>query len=294
MQRREVKMKHQRNSAKTVGIVGMGLIGGSLGLDLQEMGYQVHGLVNKNQTAEKALARGLAQKVSIDPKVLANCDLIVLALPIQTLLNPDPTLFKALPPKAVVTDVGSVKGPILNVWEKLHPRFVASHPMAGTSESGVSAGLKGLFRNRPWIATPSINTEPEALEEVHNLAKAVGSRWLTSSANLHDKAVALISHLPVLISAALLKTLENEQDKKVFDLATTLASSGFADTTRVGGGNPALGTSMAAHNTDEILNFFSSYYASLKELEQHILQGNWMSLHDELTRTEAIRKIVFK
>ena len=273
----------------TVGIVGLGLIGGSLGLDLQALGCQVVGLVHRSSTAERALERHLVHQVSTDPVILRDCELIILALPIESLLDPDPGLVAALPPDAVVTDVASVKAPVLEVWRDRHRRFVASHPMAGTAESGVDAGLSGLFRGRPWVATPELATDAEALALVAQLARALGSHWLTATAPCHDQAVALISHVPVLVSAALLRAAGSERDPSVRELACQLASSGFADTTRVGAGNPALGTAMAARNTDAVLRGLAAYRWSLEQLEGAILAGNWAQLERELEHTRALR-----
>ena len=197
---------------KRVGIVGLGLIGGSLGLDLQAKGWDVQGLVHRSVTAERAKERGLVSDVSTDPACLAGCDLVILALPIPLLLHPEPSLLEALPAEAVVTDVGSVKQPVLEAWRDRHPRFVASHPMAGTALAGVEAGIKGLFRGRPWIATQDQKTDASALAMVQSLALSLGSHWLTAAAAQHDQAVALISHMPVLVSAALLRAVGDERD----------------------------------------------------------------------------------
>ncbi|MFL0768929.1 MAG: prephenate/arogenate dehydrogenase [Prochlorococcus sp.] len=287
-------MDQQIRPSGCVGVVGLGLIGGSLGLDLQQLGWRVNGLVHRSLTAERAMARGLVDEVSLDPKSLSNCELILLALPLQQLLNPDPALVDALPRNAVVTDVGSVKAPVLEIWRDLHPRFVASHPMAGTAEAGVDAGFQGLFAGRPWVATPETQTEPEAIETVHQLAVSLGSDWFTAEASIHDQAVALISHLPVLVSAALLRVLGEERDPAVRDLAMGLASSGFADTTRVGGGNPLLGTAMAATNTAAVLRGLAAYRWSLEQLEEAVLAGNWSQLQAELERTQALRPSFLK
>ena len=136
-------MEQNKKPSLCAGVVGLGLIGGSLGLDLQALGWKVNGLVHRSSTADRARARGLAHLVSTDPGILADCDLVILALPLAQLLNPDPNLLKALPAAAVVTDVGSVKMPVLELWRDLHPRFVASHPMAGTAEAREEPGLRG-------------------------------------------------------------------------------------------------------------------------------------------------------
>ena len=275
--------------AGCIGIVGLGLIGGSIGLDLRSHGVEVQGLVHRQQTADRALARGLVSAVSTDPRCLQRCDLVVLALPIPALLQPDPALVDALPRNAVITDVGSVKQPVLDRWKPLHPRFVASHPMAGTALAGVEAGQRDLFRSRPWIATPDAGTEPEALARVQGLASQLGSQWFTAAASQHDQAVALISHMPVLVSAALLRTAGDERDPEIRQLAQALASSGFADTSRIGAGNPELGVAMASSNREAVLKALATYRWSLEQLEDAVLQNNWDQLRRELSRTQELR-----
>ena len=276
-------------SKGSVGIVGLGLIGGSLGLDLRALGWSVQGLVHRTATAERALERGLVDAVSTNPACLSSCDLVILSLPIPALLAPESTLLEAIPESAVVTDVGSVKQPVLEVWRSLHPRFVASHPMAGTASAGVEAGQSGLFRGRPWIATPEAGTDPTAVEVVRTLAHDLGSQWHMASAEQHDQAVALISHMPVLVSAALLRTAGDERDPEIRQLAQSLASSGFADSTRIGGGNPDLGVAMASSNSAAVLKALAAYRWSLEQLEDAVLRNNWQQLHRELQRTQSLR-----
>jgi arogenate dehydrogenase (NADP+) len=277
-----------------VGIVGLGLIGGSLGLDLRAQGLEVRALVHREATAERARERGLADAVATDPAVLKGCGLIVLALPLDRLLGPDPALRAALPAEAVVTDVGSVKQPVLERWGRWHPRFVASHPMAGTAQAGVEAGVEGLFTGRPWVATPASAplpaTDPAALDLVQQLAQAVGARWLTCDAAAHDQAVALISHMPVLVSAALLQAADRGgSEAGAQELVRQLASSGFADTSRIGGGNPELGTLMAVSNRAAVLQGLAQYRRQLEALETLVQRENWTALHAELSRCQALR-----
>jgi arogenate dehydrogenase (NADP+) len=231
----------------------------------------------------------LVDAVSTDPACLSSSDLVILSLPIPALLAPESTLLESIPGSAVVTDVGSVKQPVLEVWRSLHPRFVASHPMAGTASAGVEAGQAGLFRGRPWIATPEAGTDPAALDVVRSLAQCLGSRWHTASAEQHDQAVALISHMPVLVSAALLRTAGDERDPEIRQLAQSLASSGFSDSTRIGGGNPDLGVAMASSNSAAVLKALAAYRWSLEQLEDAVLRNNWQQLHRELQRTQSLR-----
>ncbi|MFZ9849747.1 MAG: prephenate/arogenate dehydrogenase [Vulcanococcus sp.] len=273
-----------------VGIVGLGLIGGSLGLDLRARGSEVRALVHREATAERARQRGLADAVSTDAHVLQGCGLIVLALPLDRLLDPGEALRAALPAEAVVTDVGSVKRPVLERWQRWHPRFVASHPMAGTAQAGVEAGVEGLFSARPWVGTPGVATDPEALAAVRELAEALGADWLECDADAHDQAVALISHMPVLVSAALLQSADQGGAAAgAAQLVRRLASSGFADTSRIGGGNPELGTLMARCNRPAVLQALAAYRQQLDALEALVQGEDWGPLHAALSRCQALR-----
>jgi arogenate dehydrogenase (NADP+) len=282
-----------------VGVVGLGLIGGSIALDLRARGVEVRALVHRTATARRARQRALADRVATDPAVLAECRLVVLALPLDQLLEPAPDLLAALPAAAVITDVGSVKAPVLERWQPLHQRFVASHPMAGTTQAGVEAGVRDLFVDRPWLATPGPGTDPEALAQVRALALALGARWHCCGAAAHDQAVALISHLPVLVSAALLLAADRGAAADAAAVAAAdelpalvraMASSGFADTTRVGGGNPQLGTLMARHNRQALLAALGHYRQALASLEQQVNSAAWPQLQEQLEGCRRLRQ----
>ena len=283
-------MELKSKPSKNIGIVGLGLIGGSLGLDLQKLGYTVYGITHREKTAKKARERKLAQIVSTDPRVLKDCSIIYIALPLDQLLNPSSVLINAIPRNAVVTDVGSVKVPILKTWNKLHPRFVASHPMTGTEESGVNAGQHNLFKNKPWVVTPDKETDQNALEIIHQISLSLGCQWISAEAAIHDEAVGLISHLPVLISAALLNTLFRDISPSLYSLAKSISSNGFADTSRVGGGNPELGVSMAKFNKENLMRNLLSYRHSLDLLEKYLLNENWNELEKILVSTQEGRQ----
>ncbi len=272
-----------------IGIIGLGLIGGSLGLDLQNLGYEVVGLVNKEETAKRAKERGLAQFISTNPNIVADCSIIIIALPLPQIINPTQALIDALPKQAVITDVGSVKTPVMETWQKIHPRFVGSHPMAGTIHTGVEAGERNLFKDRPWVATPENTTDRDALEVVKELAVALESNWITTDSKLHDHAVALISHLPVFVSASLMQTVQTEPNEALVHLTQTIASSGFADTTRVGCGNPDLGVAMASFNTSHILDALQSYRLSIDNFEKIIKSNQWVKLQAELKKNQLSR-----
>ena len=276
---------------RPVGLVGLGLIGGSIGLDLKTPGVPTVALVHRAETAERARQRGLADVVSTDPAVLREAGLVVLCLPLDRLLAPTPQLLSALPRQALISDVGSVKGPVLAAWEAAWPgRFVGGHPMAGTTAAGVEAGQPGLFYGRPWALTTTGATSPADLRLLEALIRVLGAQVIHCSAQDHDHAVALVSHLPVLVSAALLRTVTRERNEPIRHLAESLASSGFADTTRVGGGNPRLGTLMASHNRCALLQALHHYRDSLEALEGLVREERWDQLCAVLQQTRVLRQ----
>ena len=125
-----------------IGIVGLGLIGGSLGLKLQRLNHTIYGIANNEFNLKKAKGKKLANFVSCDLSLLKKCELIILALPIKDLINPSQQLVASIPQETILTDVGSVKEPIVNTWENLHPLFIGSHPMAGTEKKELIRVLK--------------------------------------------------------------------------------------------------------------------------------------------------------
>ncbi len=278
---------------RPVGLVGLGLIGGSIGLDLKAKGVPTVALVHRVETAERAQQRGLADGISTDPAVLREAGLVVLCLPLDRLLAPTPQLLSALPPQALISDVGSVKGPVLAAWQAAWPgRFIGGHPMAGTTAAGVDAGQAGLFQGRPWALTTTETTSSADLHLLEALLRVLGARVIHCTAQDHDHAVALISHLPVLVSAALLRTVAGEQNQPVRHLAESLASSGFADTTRVGGGNPQLGALMASSNRAALRQALHHYRDSLNTLEGLVREERWDELCGALRQTQALRQEV--
>ena len=278
-------------AGRPVGLVGLGLIGGSIGLDLKAQGVPTVALVHRARTAERARQRGLADVVSTDPAVLREAGLVVLCLPLDRLLAPTPQLLSALPRQALISDVGSVKGPVLAAWQAAWPGgFIGGHPMAGTTAAGVDAGQPGLFQGRPWALTATETTSSADLHFLEALISVLGARVIHCTAQDHDHAVALVSHLPVLVSAALLHALAKEQNQPIRHLAESLASSGFADTTRVGGGNPQLGVLMASNNRHALQQALHHYRHSLDTLEDLVREERWDQLCGALQQTKVLRQ----
>jgi len=273
-----------------IGIVGLGLIGGSLGLKLQKLNHTIYGIANNEFNEKKAKEKKLANFVSCNLSLLKKCELIILALPIKDLINPSQELVASIPKKTIVTDVGSVKESIINTWENLHPLFIGSHPMAGTEKKGVNSGFEGLFNNAKWIITPTQNSDPNAVGTISKLIKSMGCKIYKASPKEHDEAVSLISHLPIFLASALIETVHTKNNQSLLDLTQKLAATGFSDTSRVGGGNAKLGLDLAKNNQTNVLNAIKNYKNKLNTLEFLIKEKNWELLSSKLAEAKEIRE----
>ncbi len=272
-----------------IGIVGLGLIGVSIGLKLQSLNHTVYGVTNNDSNEITAKERKLANVISQDYKILEHCSIIILALPIKDLINPSKNLIKAIPTKAILTDVGSVKVPIIKTWEKIHDLFIGSHPMAGTEKKGVNAGKIELFDNSKWVITPTNQTDQNSLQTLSKLFKNMGCNIYLENPAVHDQAVASISHLPIYLASCLIETAYSKDNKDLLNLSGKLAATGFADTSRVGGGNPTLGVDLAENNTINILNSIKDFKKNISEIEKIFEERNWDILEAKLKKTKEWR-----
>ncbi|MEA5468336.1 prephenate/arogenate dehydrogenase [Spirulina sp. 06S082] len=274
----------------TVGIVGLGLIGGSLGLDLRSQGYRVIGVSRKLQTCQTAVLRKVTDEASIHLSQLATAEVIFICTPIRAIAPTIAALLPHLSPEAIVTDVGSVKTPIVEEITSWCPNFLGGHPMAGNESQGIDAAQRNLFVNAPYVLTPVEDTSTRAIAQLEAIIGAIGARLYSCSPQQHDRAVAWISHLPLLASAGLIASCLGEEEGEVLQLAQQFASSGFRDTSRVGGGNPELGVEIARSNRGEILRSLSRYRQNLDGLIAAIEQEDWQKLANILQHTESGRK----
>ena len=273
-----------------IGIVGLGLIGGSLGLKLQSLNHTIYGIANNEFNKKKAQEKKLASFISCDLNLLKECELIILALPIKELINPSEQLVAAIPQESFVTDVGSVKEPIVNKWENLHPLFIGSHPMAGTEKKGVDSGFVDLFNNSKWIITPTQKSDLNAVRTLSKLIKSMDCEICQASPKEHDEAVSLISHLPIFLASALIETAHTKKNQSLLDLTQKLAATGFADTSRVGGGNEKLGLDLAINNQINVLNSINNFKNKLNILESLIKEKNWDLLSKKLAEAKENRQ----
>jgi arogenate dehydrogenase (NADP+) len=272
-----------------IGIVGLGLIGGSLGLDLRAFGHQVLGVSRHSETCQRAIERGVVDDASINTTLLAAADVVFICTPLAAIAPTVQQLIPHLSPDSIITDVGSVKTAVVEEVAPLWHNFVGGHPMAGTADSGIEAAVSRLFTGNPYVLTPVETTPPTAVKIVEEIVRSLTSRVYFCRPEDHDRAVAWISHLPVMVSASLIDACLSEADPAVLELAQQLASSGFRDTSRVGGGNPELGVMMARYNQESLLRSLMSYRHSLDQLIAQIEQEDWQSLEERLKQTQLER-----
>jgi arogenate dehydrogenase (NADP+) len=275
-----------------IGLVGLGLIGGSLGLDLSRQGFEVFGVSRRQQTCDIAQTMGVVTSASLDFQILESVEIVFICTPIGAIAPTIKAIIPYLNPDTIITDVGSVKQPIVEEITPLYSNFIGGHPMAGTADQGIEAALSNLFQNAPYVLTPTESTKAKNIEKLSEIINILGSKLYFATPEQHDQAVALISHAPVMISAALIKTCSS--NSAVLKLAQNIASSGFRDTSRVGGGNPELGVMMAQYNRPAVLFALNQYRQNLDQIINNIEQENWQSLTQLLEDTQTSRPLFIK
>ena len=271
-----------------IGIIGLGLIGGSLGLDLRSQGHYVVGISRQDSTCKIALDRGIADKASNKFEALSDTEVIIVCTPIAAIASTIEQIIPHINADTIITDVGSVKYPVVESCSKIWSNFIGGHPMAGTSYSGIDAALPNLFEGAAYVFTPTADSQPEHVEKLKAIALDLNAVPYICDAKIHDRAVSYISHLPVMVSASLIKVCLQEEPNTL-KLAQILASSGFKDTSRVGGGNPELGVMMAKYNRDELLRSLYGYRDNLDRIIALIEGEKWQDLEAVLKENGQVR-----
>ncbi|MEH2023404.1 prephenate/arogenate dehydrogenase [Nostoc sp.] len=272
-----------------IGILGLGLIGGSLGFDLRSQGHHILGVSRRETTCKKAVALGSVDQASVDLSLLAAAEVVFICTPLALIVPQFEQLIAHLPVTTVVTDVGSAKAQIVKDISPLWDNFIGGHPMAGRTDSGIEAAQRDLFVDKPYVLTPTTTTPTSAITVVEEIVRSLGANIYYCQPEQHDRAVSWISHLPVMVSSSLIAACLSETDPDVLQLAQKLASSGFRDTSRVGGGNPELGVMMARYNRQALLRSLQQYRHNLDELTNLIEQENWAVLEEKFKSRQQAR-----
>jgi prephenate dehydrogenase len=276
----------------SVGIVGLGLIGGSIGLALKaKTQFSIYGFDLDAAVAKRALEIGAidsyVQKLE-DIGLQAN--LIFIAAPIAQTAQTIKNLLPFLSPGTIVTDVASVKWGIVNEVEKelfnRNVTFIAGHPMAGKETQGIDTADPKLFEGRPWVLIHNDNVPLEAYKQMENVITLIGAQTIVLDAETHDMAVALVSHLPLLVANTLLETVAENQ---LWNISSKLAAGGFRDTTRLASGNPQLHKDIVCVNREKILLALSELEQKLGEIRKLVESRDEEELVKFFARNKSIR-----
>jgi len=253
----------------TVVIAGVGLIGGSIGLGLQQrfLAQRVIGFDSDPVVLDAALGLGVIDEAQLHAGPwLQAADLVILATPTRTLVRLAREIAPHLRPDCVVTDVGSAKGAVVAALDP-ELRFIGSHPMAGSERVGVLHADAGLLENAVWVITPTPRSDSQALALVQRLVGALGAHAIEVDPDLHDQLVATVSHVPYLAAVALTQVVASAEERELLML---LAAGGFRDLTRVASGSPRMSRDMVVANRDAVRAAARRFAAALAALADQL------------------------
>jgi prephenate dehydrogenase len=273
-----------------VAVIGVGLIGGSIGLALRErkLADQVIGIGCRAAKLRKAKQLGAISDASLKIQDgVAAADLVVVCTPVAEIADHILEAVGAAPPRAILTDAGSTKESIVKAVEaKLGRgnRFVGSHPLAGSEKSGVENARADLFDGRVVVVTPSQKTDPDCLSTVADFWSGLGASVLVMSPAEHDKALATASHLPHLIAAAVARVTGQGE--------LPLTAGGWRDLTRIAAGDPELWTQILLENRGHVLKSLSGFEKTVAAFRKALENGDRRKLHKLLTEGKEVRDAV--
>ncbi|MET0516274.1 MAG: prephenate dehydrogenase/arogenate dehydrogenase family protein [Nitrospiraceae bacterium] len=282
-----------------VAIIGVGLIGGSLGMILrrQHLADEVVGIGRRVESLKLAVELGAVDRYVSDPKDgVQSADLVVLATPVDTYEHHLRDWVSHLRPGTIVSDVGSVKGALVERVEELLPkgiRFVGAHPIAGKEKTGVAAASDQLFRGARCVVTPTRSTDVQALAMVKAVWETAGSIVLEMDPHLHDKILGAVSHLPHVVAFALMNALAEVRDYGIPELDIAGHSGGgLRDTTRIAASSPEMWRDIFLWNRDNVVSFIETYERQLAELKRYIRAGDVAGVEKALERARRERQLL--
>ena len=276
-----------------IGIIGLGLIGGSFAIAAKKHISPSHlfGNDKNSENEKKALELGLIDEI-LKESDFFQMDVILLAIPVDAALDLVNDLLDQINDNALLLDVGSTKSMICEKVA-LHPRrnqFLATHPIAGTEFSGPKAAFESLFIGKSQILCETNKTRPDLLEWAVNWFKNINMRLREMDPKEHDRHIAYVSHLSHISSFMLGKTvMEKEKDEKaIFDMA----GSGFESTVRLAKSSPEMWTPIFKQNQENILEVLDQYISNLQEFKSLMKQKDYDAIYDKMLKTNSIREIL--
>ncbi|GBD42715.1 Prephenate dehydrogenase [bacterium HR40] len=284
---------------RRIALIGIGLINGSLALALRRRGAveEIVACARREETRARALELGLCHRAVADPAhAVEGAELVVLGVPPGSMGTVAKAMVPGLDPRAIVTDVGSVKAQIVHDVMPHLPTpslFVPGHPVAGTEHSGPDAAFETLFQGRRVILTPIEDTDPEAVQRVRGMWELTGALVDTMTPEHHDRVLAITSHLPHLIAYTIVGTvadLEKQTQSEVFKYA----AGGFTDFTRIAASDPTMWRDVFLNNREAVLEMLGRFTEDLVRLQRAIRWGDGDTLFELFSRTRAIRRAVIR
>lgn len=284
----------EAHEIKRVAIIGLGLLGGSIGLavakhapDIVTTGYDADPDVRA-----KARKRGLAGTICDSAsEAVRDADLVVLCVPVGAMTAAARDMAEALPEHAIVSDVGSSKASVLSDLTAVLPNHtvIPAHPVAGTEQSGPEAGFASLFGNRWCIITPPADADEAAVEALSQFWRQLGSRIEIMDPEHHDLVLAVTSHIPHLIAYTIVGTASDLEDVTRGEVIK-YSAGGFRDFTRIAASDPTMWRDVFLHNKTAVLEVLGRFTEDLTALQRAIRSGDGDTLHELFTRTRAIRR----
>lgn len=271
-------------------IVGLGLIGSSIGMAIRKkrLALKVYGLVRRKASIEEARRYSAVDTATMDArKAASGAELIILATPVGVMGKITEGMLPFLEGNCIVTDVGSSKRMVVEQMEGIlhgRARFIGGHPMAGSEQRGMRAAQWDLFNGAPCILTPTGRTEKGALAKVRKLWENLGSKVSLLSPREHDHIIAAVSHLPHVMAAALMNYLGRKKKDVLL-----YSGSGLRDLTRIAAGFPDLWTDICLSNRDELVKVIDGYCRYLGAMRKALQSGERGKLHRALTRAKVLR-----
>jgi len=279
-----------------IAIVGLGLIGGSLAIDLRskKIATRLIGVDFNEGHARKALELGLVDEILPEEKACTESDVVILAIPVNTIGALLPSMLDRVAKNTVVIDTGSTKSMICKsvAQHDRRAQFVAAHPISGTENSGPTAALQGLFDGKTNIICEKEQSSESSLAVAKNIFDSVGMNTIFMEPDEHDKHVAYVSHLSHVSSFLLGQTvLDIEKDEKnIFDLA----GSGFASTVRLAKSSPAMWAPIFEQNSEYLSQALLEYIMHLQKFHYHLMKKDTKELVKTLTNANEIRRVLDK
>jgi prephenate dehydrogenase len=275
-------------------IIGLGLIGGSIAIDLRKVGVatQLIGVDQNDDHANEALRLGIVDEVMNLDEAIKNTDLIILSIPVTAMVGVIGDLLSRMSSDVTLIDMGSTKAAICNSVKSHEKRsqFVAAHPIAGTENSGPSAAFSGLFNNKTMIVCEKELSSDSALEMANKVFAAMGVKTIFMNPVEHDKHVAYVSHLSHVSSFLLGQTvMDIEKDEKnIFDLA----GSGFASTVRLAKSSPDMWAPIFEQNVEYLSQALLEYIMHLQRFHYHLMKKDSKEIHRIMTEANEIRRVL--